>query len=104
MTTYTSYREIQRKLEQLQGFQGSSASAAFTGTHYIVKSYETIMLYLNTKTGELLFDNCYYSATTSKLQNRIKAAFNLSACKERLVYKMQYGDIKNKRGRGTKCF
>lgn len=88
-TNYTPYREMTRKLEQLRDFTGNSASGMFTGTHYIVKSYETIMLDLNTKTGEVLFNNCYYSVTTSKLQNMIKTAFNLSDCKERLVYKMQ---------------
>lgn len=72
--TYTTYRHMERKLEQLRDFTGNSASGMFTGTHYIVKSYETLMLYLNTKTGELFFNNCYYSVTTSKLQNMIKAA------------------------------
>lgn len=94
--TYTPYRHIQRKLEQLRDFRGSSVTAVFTGHHYIVKSYDTLMLDLDTKTGEVLFNNCYYSVTTSKLQNMIKAAFNLSDCKERLVYKMQHGDIKAK--------
>lgn len=51
--TYTTYRHMERKLEQLRDFTGNSASGMFTGTHYIVKSYETLMLYLNTKTGEL---------------------------------------------------
>ncbi len=92
--TYTTYRHMERKLEQLRDFTGNSASGMFTGTHYIVKSYETLMLYLNTKTGELFFNNCYYSVTTSKLQNMIKAAFNLTDCKERKCFLMINGSIK----------
>ena len=92
--TYTTYRHMERKLEQLRDFTGNSASGMFTGTHYIVKSYETLMLDLNTKTGELFFNNCYYSVTTSKLQNMIKAAFNLTDCKERKCFLMINGSIK----------
>lgn len=98
MTTdnnYTTYRHMERKLEQLQDFRGSSATAIFTGRHYIVKSYDTLMLDLDTKTGELLFNNCYYSRTTSKLQNMIKAAFNLTECKERKCFLMIKGSIKH---------
>lgn len=92
--TYTPYRHIERKLEQLRDFTGNSASGMFTGTHYIIKSYETVILDLNTKTGELLFNNCYYSRTTSKIQNMIKAAFNLINCKERKCFLMINGRIK----------
>ena len=52
--TYTPYRAMQSKLEQLRDFRGSSATAVFTGTRYIIKSYETVILDLNTKTGEML--------------------------------------------------
>lgn len=92
--TYTPYRAMQSKLEQLRDFRGSSATAVFTGRRYIVKSYDTLMLDLDTKTGELLFNNCYYSITTSKLQNMIKAAFNLTDCKERKCFLMINGSIK----------
>ena len=92
--TYTTYRAMQSKMEQLQDFRGSSATAIFTGCHYIVKSYDTLMLDLNTKTGELLFNNCFYSVTTSKLQNMIKSCFNLTDCKERKCFLMINGSIK----------
>lgn len=92
--TYTPYSAMQSKLEQLQDFRGSSATAVFTGRRYIVKSYDTLMLDLDTKTGELLFNNCYYSRTTSKIQNMIKAAFNLINCKERKCFLMINGRIK----------
>jgi hypothetical protein len=92
--TYTPYRAMQSKLEQLRDFRGSSATAVFTGTRYIIKSYETVILDLNTKTGELLFNNCYYSRTTSKIQNMIKVAFNLINCKERKCFLMINGSIK----------
>lgn len=83
--TYTPYSAMQSKLEQLRDF---------TGTRYIIKSYETVILDLNTKTGELLFNNCYYSRTTSKIQNMIKVAFNLINCKERKCFLMINGSIK----------
>lgn len=38
--TYTTYRHMERKLEQLRDFTGNSASGMFTGKHYIVKSKE----------------------------------------------------------------
>lgn len=39
-------------------------------------------------------NNCYYSRTTSKIQNMIKAAFNLINCKERKCFLMINGRIK----------
>ena len=92
--TYTPYSAMQSKLEQLRDFTGNSASGMFTGTRYIIKSYETVILDLNTKTGELLFNNCYYSRTTSKIQNMIKVAFNLINSKERKCFLMINGSIK----------
>ena len=34
--TYTTYRHMERKLEQLRDFTGNSASGMFTGTHYFL--------------------------------------------------------------------
>lgn len=95
-TTYTPYREMTRKLERLQDIRGCSVTAKQIDKSYIVISYNTPILNLCTTTGEIIFNNIYYSPTTSRIQNTIKGAFNLSDCKERLVYKMQHGDIKAK--------
>lgn len=92
--TYTPYRSMRAALMNLRNFRGSSVSAVLNNNIYTVKSYQTVMLSLDTQTGTVLFNNRYYSHTTSKIQNLIKAAFNLYNCKERAVFRVQHGDIK----------
>ena len=85
-TTYTPYRDMQREVEQLQNIYGSSVRAVNTGKTYTVLSYGTPILIYCMTTGETIFDNSYYSKTTSKLQNLIKDAFGLHDFKERKIY------------------
>lgn len=59
-------------------FQASNIFACLTEAgEYIVYSYQTIILRLNSAGEVEYFDGGYYSCTTSKLQNKIKQAFNL---------------------------
>lgn len=85
-TTYTPYRDMQREVEQLQNIYGSSVTAVNTGKTYTVLSYGTPILIYCMTTGETIFDNSYYSTTTSRLQNLIKNAFELHDFKERKIY------------------
>ena len=57
-------------------FQASNIFACYDNNCYVVYSYQTIILKVSAK-NDIYFDNKYYSRTTSKLQNRIKQAFNL---------------------------
>lgn len=59
-------------------FQASNIFACLTEAgEYLVYSYQTIILRLDSAGEVEYFDGGYYSRTTSKLQNRIKQAFNL---------------------------
>lgn len=88
-TAYTSYRDMQSDLEQLQNIYGSSVTAVNTGKTYTVLSYGTPILIYCMTTGETIFDNSYYSTTTSRLQNLIKDAFGLHDFKERKMYEFK---------------
>lgn len=85
-TAYTPYRDMQSELEQLQNICGRSVTAINTGRSYAVLSYGTPILIYCMTTGETIFDNSYYSTTTSRLQNLIKNAFELHDFKERKIY------------------
>ena len=71
-------KEVVSYLTNKKAFQASNIFACLTEkSEYIVYSYQTIILRVNS-TGEVeYFDGVYYSHTTSKLQNKIKQAFNL---------------------------
>jgi hypothetical protein len=58
--TYTPYRSMRAALMNLRNFRGSSVTAILNNNIYTVKSYQTVMLSLDTQTGTVLFNNRYY--------------------------------------------
>lgn len=71
-------KEITNYLADKKPFQASNVFACLNEkSEYIVYSYHTIILRLNSAGEVEYFDGGYYSRTTSKLQNKIKQAFNL---------------------------
>lgn len=71
-------RQVASFLANKKPFQASNIFACLTEAgEYIVYSYKTIILRLNSAGEVEYFDGGYYSRTTSKLQNKIKQAFNL---------------------------
>lgn len=44
---------------------------------YVVYSYQTVILTVKEDGTIIYFDEAFYSATTSKLQNKIREAFHL---------------------------
>ena len=59
-------------------FQASNIFACLNEkSEYIVYSYQTIILRVNSAGEVEYFDDGYYSRTTSKLQNKIKQVFSL---------------------------
>ena len=71
-------KEVVIYLTNKKPFQTSNIFACMTEkSEYLVYSYQTIILRLNSAGEVEYFDDGYYSRTTSKLQNRIKQAFNL---------------------------
>lgn len=71
-------KEVARYLASKKPFQASNVFACLNEkSEYIVYSYQTIILRLNSAGEVEYFDGGYYSHTTSKLQNKIKQAFNL---------------------------
>ena len=74
----TNYREMKRKLESRTTFNGNSARAVIDGEHYLVYSYNTLILKWNIRAqAQVYFNAARYSSTTSRLQNMIRAAFNV---------------------------
>lgn len=70
--------DVAKYLANKKPFQSSNIFACLTEKgEYIVYSYQTIILRLNSAGEVEYFDNGYYSRTTSRLQNKIKQAFNL---------------------------
>lgn len=70
--------DVAKYLASKKPFQASNIFACLTEkSEYIVYSYQTIILRLNSAGEVEYFDSGYYSRTTSKLQNKIKRLFNL---------------------------
>ena len=71
-------RQVASYLASKKPFQASNIFACLNEkSEYIVYSYQTIILRLNSAGEVEYFDSGYHSRTTSKLQNKIKQAFNL---------------------------
>ena len=96
---YTTYSKMGNAIAKKEEFKGNSVIAYWQGTGsladsvYIVKSYNaTILKIYGVNTGgggSIVFDNKYYSPTTSRLQNIIKQALRLSICIKRKLYKIE---------------
>jgi hypothetical protein len=70
-------KQVASYLASKRPFQASNIFACYDNNNsYVVYSYQTIILKISAENG-IYFDTKYYSRTTSKLQNRIKEAFNL---------------------------
>ena len=71
-------KQVASYLASKKPFQASNVFACLNEkSEYIVYSYQTIILRLNSAGEVEYFDGGYYSRTTSRLQNRIKQVFNL---------------------------
>ena len=71
-------KEVSSYLASKKPFQASNIFACLTEkSEYIVYSYQTIILRLNSAGEVEYFDGEYYSKTTSRLQNKIRKAFHL---------------------------
>lgn len=71
-------KEVASFLASKKPFQANNIFACLTEAgEYLVYSYQTIILRLNSAGEVEYFDGGYYSRTTSKLQNKIKEAFHL---------------------------
>lgn len=70
--------DVAKYLANKKPFQASNIFACLTeASEYVVYSYNTVILRLNSAGEVMYFDGGYYSRTTSKLQNKIKQVFNL---------------------------
>lgn len=70
-------RGVESYLESKTPFMASNIFACYDNDgNYTVYSYQTIILKVHVD-GKIYFDSKYYSSTTSKLQNKIKRAFDL---------------------------
>lgn len=71
-------KQVASYLASKKPFQASNIFACLTEAgEYLVYSYQTIILRVNSAGEVEYFDSGYYSHTTSKLQNKIKQAFSL---------------------------
>ena len=71
-------KQVTGYLTNKQPFQASNIFACLTEkAEYIVYSYQTIILRVNSAGEVEYFDDGYHSRTTSKLQNKIRQAFKL---------------------------
>lgn len=71
-------KEVVNYLQAKKPFQASNIFACLTDkAEYIVYSYQTIILRIASDGSIGYFDEGYYSATTSRLQNKIRQAFHI---------------------------
>lgn len=71
-------KEIVSYLTNKKPFQASNIFATINERgEYVVYSYQTVILTIKEDDTVIYFDEAFYSATTSKLQNKIRKAFNL---------------------------
>lgn len=71
-------KEVVNYLQAKKPFQASNIFACLTDkAEYIVYSYQTIILRIASDGSIMYFDEGYYSATTSRLQNKIRKAFHI---------------------------
>lgn len=80
--TYSSYRDMPQNLERLIEFTGNSVSTRWNDGAYEVWSYSTIILSHDPLNGDI-FNNEYFSPTTSKLQNILIDVFKLNGGKRK---------------------
>lgn len=71
-------KEVLGMLTNKNPFQASNVFATVNERgEYVVYSYQTVILTIKEDGTVSYFDSSYHSRTTSKLQNKIKEAFNL---------------------------
>lgn len=70
--------EVLQALANKEPFQASNIFATINERgEYVVYSYQTVILTVKEDGTISYFDEGFYSATTSKLQNKIRKAFHL---------------------------
>ena len=70
--------DVSSYLASKKPFQASNIFATINERgEYIVYSYQTVILTIKEDGTVSYFDEAFYSATTSKLQNKIRKAFHL---------------------------
>lgn len=71
-------KEVLGMLTNKKPFMASNVFATINEHgEYVVYSYQTVILTVKEDDTVSYFDSSYHSRTTSKLQNKIKEAFNL---------------------------
>lgn len=71
-------KQVDSYLSNKKPFQASNIFATTNERgEYVVYSYQTVILTVKEDGTVSYFDSRYHSRTTSKLQNKIKQAFNL---------------------------
>lgn len=74
-----NYGDVRRALANRQEYKHGSSYAERTNDEYRVYSYKTLILVYSLLKQELVsFNDSYYSHTTSRLQNMLRVAFNIS--------------------------
>lgn len=70
--------DVLEMLANKKPFQASNIFATINERNeYVVYSYQTVILTVKEDGTVSYFDSSYHSRTTSKLQNKIREAFNL---------------------------
>ena len=71
-------KQVASFLASKKPFQASNIFATINEHgEYVVYSYQTVILTIKEDDTVSYFDEAFYSATTSKLQNKIRKAFHL---------------------------
>ena len=75
---YSNYREIARKVANLENFKGNSMSGFWLdSTQYVVFSYSTEIARHDLATGRTGVTDRKFSSTTSRQQNLVRKAWGI---------------------------
>ena len=75
-----NYAGVKRALANRQEYRHGSSYAERTNDEYRVYSFKTLILVYNLLEQKAVsFDDSYFSRTTSRLQNMLRVAFNISS-------------------------
>ena len=78
-----NYRQLRSCLENRREYVHGSSHAKRNDTEYQVWSYSTLMLTYNCVQGRVTyFNDSHYSPTTSRLQNMIRTAFDVTTAQQ----------------------
>jgi hypothetical protein len=93
---YANYRNIPYLISYKRPFKGNSVKALIKNdNHYEVYSYREKILELDENKRVIMFNNHYFSPTTSRIQNIIARIYDYPTKRSNEIYPISYSLFKD---------